>query len=521
MATKSSSSKRSTRPTAGRKAAGWNEDELEALTGEVVPDTLGEPDLGLLEQIDGDALEGELELGEELMAELMDDPVRLYLREIGQVKLLDAESEFRLVLCIEGERLLLDFRRQPMRRKEHLVRSVYHVILRQMYVSWERFEEDAGHLNVLLLDWVQLLDEAQHLEMNSQGQAPSPFRSYLVNHLWGRSSLFEPLVNKVFLVFLSFCLLPQSYAKWLKEHIQEHRRLPALRTLCQHLPDEMVLEETMDAVYRRAEEAYHTLIQANLRLVVSVAKRYLGRGIPFLDLIQEGNLGLLRAISKFDPRRGFKFSTYATWWIRQAINRSIAEQARTIRVPVHMFESITRLLRAQHQLTQELGREPTLEELTMEVGYLSTADVQAILHAQAEGTPLDPALQGRLAAAMRRVARVLQSAEDPLSLDSPVGDDESSRLEDFVADDDSLSPLDSAVRELLREQVRNALNVLSERERQVLELRFGLVDGQSHTLDEVSEFFNVTRERIRQIEAKALRKLRHPTQIRLLRDFLG
>jgi RNA polymerase primary sigma factor len=483
---------------------------------------VGEPDVSNLLQVEEELIDEPLEPKlHELDAEFSEDPVRLYLREIGLVKLLDVDSEFRLSTCVEAERLILALRRRPLRKGLALACAIYHTLLRDLTIAWTRLGEDAERLETDLPDLALVLAEAQSLHAGWETAAPSYLRSYLASDLWGRDSLWDSMVRKAFSVFLCLCLLPTPYANWLLEHIRVHHTLPVLRTMYAHLPEDEALEAEMDALHLRSKQANHSLIRANLRLVVSVAKRYLGRGISFLDLIQEGNLGLLRSINKFDPRRGFRFSTYATWWIRQSINRSIAEQARTIRIPVHLFDSITRSRRAQRQLTQELGRDPTTEELVLEVGYLPTADVQAILRARAEKKTLTPAVQRRLTLASRKVELVLRCSEEPVSLEGPVGEEGSGQLEDFIEDEDAPSPLDSAVRDMLREQIWHALDALTERERDVLELRFGLKDGQDHTLEEVSRYFDVTRERVRQIEAKALRKLRHPTRSRPLRDYLG
>jgi RNA polymerase primary sigma factor len=279
--------------------------------------------------------------------------------------------------------------------------------------------------------------------------------------------------------------------------------------------DELVL------AMKRGIAAQQRLTNANLRLVVSVAKRYIGRGMSFSDLIQEGNIGLLRAVQKFDHELGFKFSTYATWWIRQAISRAIADQARTIRIPVHMVESINRQVRIQRRLAQELGRDPSPEEIALETDLLAPEDRQAIDAALRASMTLDPELQRRWQRAAQKVQRISRVSQEPMSLDMPVGQEENSYLGDFIEDDNLPGPADAASHQLLREQMQDILDQLSPREREVLEMRFGLGDGTSHTLEEVGQYFGVTRERIRQIEAKALRKLRHPIRSRKLRDYLG
>ncbi len=484
-------------------------------------DDVAEPDEGLLTQQDDDLESFVAVRNHELAAELSEDPVRLYLREIGLVKLLDSDSEFRIATLIEANRLIVTLRKLKQHKGMTLASSIYHSLLSEMSTSWDRLVEDTERLDHALPDLALMISESQELHTGWQLNSRSYLRKYLDNGHWGVDHLWDNLARHAYSVFLSLCLLPHNYAGWLLEYVRIHQALPTQRTLYRNLPTDEELISEMEAAQTRAEDAHQDIVRANLRLVVSVAKRYLGRGISFLDLIQEGNMGLLRAVGKFDPRRGFKFSTYATWWIRQSINRSIAEQARTIRIPVHLFESISRILRAQRQLTQVLGRNPTNEELALEVGYLSASDVQIILRSHSEGTQLNEELKNRLDTATQKVNRVLRSAEEPISLEGPVGDEDSSSLGDFIEDEDAPSPMDAASREMLREQVQHALEALSDREREVLELRFGLKDGKEHTLEEVSRYFDVTRERIRQIEAKALRKLRHPSRSRELRDYLG
>ncbi len=269
-------------------------------------------------------------------------------------------------------------------------------------------------------------------------------------------------------------------------YLKEIGRVPLLGA-----DDEVELAKKIERGGAEAEEAKKRLAEANLRLVVSIAKRYVGRGMLFLDLIQEGNMGLLKAVEKFDHMKGFKFSTYATWWIRQAITRAIADQARTIRIPVHMVETINKLIRVSRQLLQELGREPTPEEIAEQMEL-----------------------------SVDKVREIMKIAQEPVSLETPIGEEDDSHLGDFIEDQEALAPADAAAYELLKEQLEDVLDTLTEREENVLRLRFGLDDGRTRTLEEVGKVFGVTRERIRQIEAKALRKLRHPSRSKRLKDFL-
>ncbi|MCJ7715558.1 MAG: sigma-70 family RNA polymerase sigma factor, partial [Anaerolineales bacterium] len=441
--------------------------------------------------------------GANIRAAIRDDPVQMYLNDIGTIDLLDVHQEFWL-----GARLLSTRRMDRLKREHPIVDTdnpeeddLYAAIYDELRVIFRRIEEDVKRLKMDCPDWMAIIEEARELRTTWFLDPPSYTRNYLDNGLWGENEEWGCVARNIFYFFVTFYSFPDEISDWLTSWLKEKKNLPSLKKFQEQLPSVEVLQIEIEDLWSKDYEAYQALIRRNLKLVVSVAKHYIGRGNSFLDLIQEGNVGLLRAVSKFDPTRGFKFSTYATWWIRQSVSRSIADQARTIRIPVHVFETVTQLLRIRRQLTQQLEHEPTLKEIALETEYLDAADKKAIKETLKEQDTLPPELLRKWREATSKVHRYLRAAEDPMSLDRPVGDEDDNHLEDFIRDEDAASPIEATAAEMMREQLSKALDNLSVRERQVLELRFGLMDGKVHTLEEVGAYFDVTRERIRQIEA--------------------
>jgi len=465
-----------------------------------------------------------LEAIDEESFKVVDDPVRMYLREIGRVPLLTAHQEIWLATQREAGSYLQDFQTRLIEREGQLPegRAALTALLNSLRETWSAVRKNCRYLKLDVPDLAALVYEARAIRHILLPETPSYLYEFLEQAGWAEAQdrTWTALAEHLFDLFILLYLLPDSMLDVIQTEWRKRQRFPSANKLKSAMPGEDDIWVTWDNLEEHGENARKLLTRANLRLVVNVAKHYVGRGIGFLDLIQEGNIGLLRAAQKFDHTKGFKFSTYATWWIRQAISRAIADQARTIRIPVHMVDTINRLLRLQRQMVQTLGREPTMEELALESDLLDSTEKAAILRAQGAGDSLPPSLERRLRRAATKARRIIRISQEPMSLDMPVGTEDSGMLGDFIEDETMPGPDDVTSTQLLKEQLHSILNSLSDRERAVLAMRFGLEDGESHTLEEVGQAFGVTRERVRQIESKALRKLRHPGHRRKLRDFL-
>lgn len=452
-----------------------------------------------------------------------DDPVVLYLREIGNIEILDAEDEFRLAVLIQAgkaaDRLLEDSEEDDGP-----------VILRKFSENWESYLRLLEKFNEKREDKIPeaelqaLLADALRISPEETNDAQFTLFTEINRVDPEKDKEWKKVFSPLFDAFLYLCLMPeqlnQAIGAW---YSANGNKLPPAGGLSRDLLDPHLVEQRLREIQAEAGTAFQIFIRSNLKLVFSVAKRYQGRGSSFSDLIQEGNLGLLHAVEKFDPKLGFRFSTYSTWWIRQAITRSLAEQSRLIRIPAHTFETVMKLQRIKNDMEQRLERTPTMEELAIEGGILDPADEEELKKLRERGEEPGHRLAEHIREAGRKVADMLRTVEDPISLETPDNSDDENMSQDTLPrDENALQPSDEAEKLMLREKIEEAMgHQLNERERKVLEYRYGLIDGNEMTLEEVAKVFGLTKERIRQIEAKALRKLRHPGSSRELKDYFS
>ena len=460
------------------------------------------------------------------MVENPDDPVLLYLREIGGIEILSAEDEFRLAVLIRAGKAADRYLENDIDETGMEVLDEFTSLWTEYLSALSAFNEKKNAEPVPAADLVSLLSDAVSISpVETQG---SHLFLYDYMNLGNpsqdprtQSKMWKKVYSFLFDGFLSLCLLTDEQNKALHDHYVKNGEVPSVHDL----PVDIFSYEKTQARFRKIQDnggtASHIFIRANLKLVFSVAKKYQGRGASFSDLIQEGNLGLLHAVEKYDPRLGFRFSTYSTWWIRQAITRSLAEQSRLIRIPAHTFETVMKLQRIKRELEQRLERTPTMEELAIEAGMLEPDDEAALKQCRSRGEQPGLALSTRIQEAGKKVSDLLRTVEDPISLETPENDSDSESVQDSMPEDESaLQPGVEADKIMLRERIEEAMShQLNERERKVLEYRYGLLDGNEMTLDEVAKVFGLTKERIRQIEVKALRKLRHPVSSRHLKDY--
>ncbi len=488
--------------------ADWDPTDLEAEAAAFAfssEDDLLDDDLDLLAQRgeDDDRLEA------------LEDPVTTYLREISQTPLLTVDREIRAATLCEVERWLHAL------HGEHTPdpTSLYPQVWEHLSSAWARANQAIAELGIPAPDWAALLREGARFASDYLSPQPLQLQDYLRPLGWGRDARLESLSQPLFEMIMSAAVLPVALVERLAEHVEHTGEMPTWDQAREWLPPAEACLAHHQHVLQACADARDTMARANLRLVVSIARRFLGRGLSLPDLIQEGSLGLMRAVERFHPWRGFRFSTYATWWIRQFISRSLAEQGRVIRLPSHLTESVSKLLSAQRRIMQRKGEDPTTLDLAIELGLLTPEEQALALEARAKGEPIPPPVAQKLHTAEQRFQQMMQALSEPLSLESPIGNDQDGVLSDIIRDDSEPSPSDTASRHLLKEHLDRVLGMLSLRERQILELRYGLNDGEPKTLEEISALLGITRERARQIESRALRKLRHPHFSRGLRDF--